>query len=813
MAIIEINEHRADVQGLGVALDATVNFSGALMEMLATTYTYILMASIREPIQNGCDAVKRAGLTFADGVMLHLPTPSNPVVTVVDKGSGMTKAFMESPDGYLSFGTSTKADDDGSAGGLGVGRWAAYGYIRECYITTCHASDMISRTYFQFQGENGKPRVQLASEVPGTEVGTRVSFPVKESDIEESYRAAAWLKGVMQLTMGDSFSVDAPHLLPKCWPDASGIVLELETVDPGLKGVRVYPMKGAELKYNRQGLQAGSLVVLTNQERGIGGLPFHVQAPTADAFVFASGMVFEIPMSFRIPFMPSREEIKYTDEVNALLTRIGKATNAAGTAKAKELYDEHSLSSKAVLMDFLGFNEKWHYFSLCASTAGTSSTNAEFSDAIGRRPWTGEVVIPFPAHPAMSDVTIKWASRKYETLKRVFRERGLMTVSSGKHVTHVSFPANSPITLVVNDLVAGGASRFQEWLHTTGLRNVLFISAANPSDAVSITTQVNSFFGGALDVIPTSKMATARSAPSRGTGVIARSSKAGILTYHCFSRNKQDTEALAYDTASKTKSPRIWLDKNGGALGGFSPDVQLSALLATGFRGCSISAVMDVFHVKKLYLLTSKQTAELLALQAEVKAEGWWDADDAAFDALPDGETMKLKVEAIKSWMSFEDAVSTVLKLDTVQATLNGSMVQELTESWDLNVFCETLAKAPRFVLTGTSFDKALSPFIDLVSCDIKLHRTKGLNIQNQSICRALVNIGKHLQPFESDSAERAEMLETLKKLATVGVVNYEKEWLLLQQKFPLLKTIMRLNATSSDGIDHLCLALAKLYP
>jgi sensor histidine kinase regulating citrate/malate metabolism len=95
------------------------------------------MAAIREAIQNGSDAARRAGRSFSEGVQVLLPTPSNAMITVIDKGTGMTKEFMEKD--YLSLGSSTKGGDNGAAGGLGIGRWAAYGYIRECYITTCHA--------------------------------------------------------------------------------------------------------------------------------------------------------------------------------------------------------------------------------------------------------------------------------------------------------------------------------------------------------------------------------------------------------------------------------------------------------------------------------------------------------------------------------------------------------------------------------------------------------------------------------------------------------------------------------------------------
>jgi len=177
MAIIAIPSNGATVQAMGPELSASVNLSAALMDMLSTVYSYGLLAAVREAIQNGCDAARRKGLSFRDGVLVELPTADNLVVSFTDRGAGMTHEFMTST--YLAFGSSTKAGDNGSAGGLGVGRWAAYGYIREAYITTTSETEMVERTYFQYQGSDGTPKVSIASETPGTTAGTKVFFPIK----------------------------------------------------------------------------------------------------------------------------------------------------------------------------------------------------------------------------------------------------------------------------------------------------------------------------------------------------------------------------------------------------------------------------------------------------------------------------------------------------------------------------------------------------------------------------------------------------------------------------------------------------------
>lgn len=428
MAIIAVSNQQAKVQAKGEVLNATVNFSGALMEMLATVYSNIVLAAVREAIQNGCDAARRKGLSFAAGVTVLLPTKENPMLTVIDLGSGMTRDFMETV--YLSFGSSTKAGDNGAAGGLGVGRWAAYGYVREAYVTTTEESEMIERTYFQFQGPNGTPQVQLASESAGETAGTRVYFPVKETDIGEVYRAVAWLKAVMALTMGDSFTVDKPGLLPVGLPKFSGTRLELGDEDDTLKGIVVYPMMDPALQYSRDGLVSGSLIVLTNQKAGVGGLPFHARI-TKNESVFNSGMIIEIPMSFNVPFMPSREEVKYTDEVLALMGRIDKVAMQMAIVKARDLFNAHSMDSKTQLSKLLGVAENWH--SLCFSARMGGIWAEPMRKATGGENWRGVLKLPatplIAAHGGTMSIQYVTESRR---LTRAFSSSGYLVISSAK---------------------------------------------------------------------------------------------------------------------------------------------------------------------------------------------------------------------------------------------------------------------------------------------------------------------------------------------------------------------------------------------
>lgn len=814
MAIIATAGSKAEVRAMGSAMDATVDLNGSLMEMLVTVYSYIMMSAIREAIQNGTDAVRRVGLSFSDGVTVHLPTASDPVITVVDKGPGMTQTFMETK--YLSMGSSTKAGDNGAAGGLGIGRFAAYGYIRESYITTCHASDMVERTYFLFQGPDGKPQFQLASEVPGTVVGTKVQFPVKESDLPEAMRAVAWLKEVMQLTMGDSFSVDNPAALPTVLPNFCGTVITLEGVDSGLAGVRIYPMQGKNLKYNRHGLQDGALVVLANQEAGVGGLPFHVQSPAGDESVFRNGMVVVIPMSFNVAFMPSREEIKYTDEVNALLKRIDAAAGKAVVAKAAELFSAPSLACKGQLSDLLGNEqaEDWNWFARAtrSHTNPPSELKALLSDATGGHPWAGSMPVQIVSEMRTRAMTIKFTSTFDQTLRNAFSSCGTLSYMVKDSEHEVVFHPNRPVALVVNDLKTGGIGRFRSWLQSypsKGTQKFVFFSSEVPGEAQAAATALNAVYGGVLAVHHTSTMpAVARMVV--GSAVRASRARGGALTYYCCTGAKQMSDSTTLASCDKADPVRVWVRKDGGALGGFKKSVDLASLTSRWTDG-NLSSVLCAANVNKLYLLTTKQATELERIRAELQADGLWELEDDEFSDDDEGQEALAAVKALKGWKSLEALLAEQMAGASVQAVLAGRKVHTVTEDWAFNQFIQKLAAKPRMELTGTRVDKAFAPYIDLLTGTVRTQHATAMSVEFRQFVMGLGLVGDALELDPSDDEDRKNLIETMRKLKGVGVLNYALVYQELKNQFPLLATV-HLPGSPATGVDHLCQALGVLY-
>ena len=817
MAIVAEKREEATVVAQGEALNATVNFSGALMEMLATVYTYILMAAIREGIQNACDAARRAGLSFSDGVEVLLPTAVNPVFTVIDRGAGMTREFMEST--YLSFGSSTKSADNDSAGGLGVGRWAAYGYIRECYITTTSVDEMIERTYFQFQGPNGTPQVQLASEKPGTVAGTRVSFPVKESDIPEALRAVAWLKGVMQLTMGDSFSVDEPSRLPRDIANLpySGEVLDLGMYDSTLEGGRIYPMQTPALKYSRQSLTQGSLLVMTNQEKGVGGLPFHVDTTVGLESVFAFGMIVEVPMALRIPFMPSRETIKYTDEVEALLKRIDEVARTAVVQRVEMLYRSPAFRDKGRLSNLLGNEEGWHCFAQAARA--TSYTAHEALAAVcGGQAWRGRISIDAPDCVIRGSVKVRYHQVGQQGTREVFASGvprklsislGRSSVSRGVIAQSVTFNPNALIELVVNDLKVNGLARFRDWVTTQAKgAQLLYIGSDSAADAQACADELNAQFGGALPVRRTSSLPEL--ARTVVKGAVVRRAKGSTMTWYSVGLKKQMSGLTRIDTPAGDGEPmRIWLGKTGSVLSGFKPTTNLSDL--TGSWARNLEHLLTGLGVSRLYLLGKNQEKELLSAQEELRDKGWWDAEREDFAEGDEGDEDMAAAQAIKSWISLEDALQQALGSDAVQATLAGDNPIEVNSCWLMTKFVEKLTDKPRMELTGTKFDRAIHPYVDLLTGAITMLSDKSINAKHASLIKGMALVGEHLVAMDDEPAERTKMRELLLALGQVPAKNYEAEWSQLREKFPLLK-VVNSTAVADDGFDALCLAIAAVY-
>lgn len=804
MAVLAQNtENTAHVSSVGKENTAVVEMNGSLMDMLSTVYAFILMGAIREAIQNACDAVRRKGVTFADGVMVHLPTVENPVITVTDRGDGMSRAFLES--NYMVLGSSTKAGDNGAAGGLGIGRWAAYGYIGEATVTSCDATDMTERTYFMYKSAAGTPATRMASEVLGTQPGTRVSFPVRESDLTEAYMAVRWLKEIMQLTMGDSFAVDIPALLEQAsvhhLPEFSGHALELGAFDPDLEGVVVYPMQGSALQYGRAGFGAGSLIVLTNKEAGIGGLPFHVRSITGANSPFAEGCVVELPMRLRIAFMPSREEVKYTDELTRLMRKIDAAANKALLARVDALYHSPSLAKRLELSKLLGTGAgpaaHWGaYWNIVAMDKGDTK---ELFNILGGS-WRGRVPLAVRRLEARGSLAVKAIQLNRGTLSTVNGIHRAMSISvANQQIGLVATEKSQPI-LVVDDLLSGGVTRLRHLAKTNYLglpadQLLLLFSAEHTADAKAYAEAMNEDYGHPFRVLLTSEL----HAPPKvvvGSTLLTVTPK-GIM-YFSLDLRKQVTEPGSILTP--TESIQAYVVKQGGTVTGLKKDYTL-ADVASGYRPCA-AQVLTHLGLRKLYLLTPKEAAELETLKGELETveEAELSDDERATKAL------------LAQWVPFFDLVQQVIDSPAAVAAREGKLLVRMTGDSQFSSLLNMLAAEPRFELLGTRFDKAISPYLDLANGSIRIPDYYNTYTQGDAnlaqLYASLHELAKAVD-LHAFSEEQKTKLALMEGADDWGHVNYLKIHADLVEKFPLISAGVRFN---KEGRAHFARALAHLY-
>lgn len=140
-------------------------------------YTNIPRAIIRELVSNAIDANIDAGRD--EKIKLHLPSALEPEFYVEDHGIGMDEKTIY--DVYTQYGNSTKSGSNNCIGGLGLGSKTPFAYTDQFFVTS--SKDGIKNTYVCFKDEESKPCITKMDSVECSESGTKVSFPVKDSDV------------------------------------------------------------------------------------------------------------------------------------------------------------------------------------------------------------------------------------------------------------------------------------------------------------------------------------------------------------------------------------------------------------------------------------------------------------------------------------------------------------------------------------------------------------------------------------------------------------------------------------------------------
>lgn len=174
----EHNEVQSNVDG---GIDFSVECNESIFDTLSNRlYKEPKRAVVRELVSNGIDANIDAGKH--EQIKLHLPTSLDPTFYVEDHGIGMDDATIK--DVYTHYGKSTKNGSNDCIGGLGLGSKTPFACTSQFFVES--AKDGIKNTYICFKDEMGKPHANKTDSQPvdASVTGTKVSFPVKESDCD-----------------------------------------------------------------------------------------------------------------------------------------------------------------------------------------------------------------------------------------------------------------------------------------------------------------------------------------------------------------------------------------------------------------------------------------------------------------------------------------------------------------------------------------------------------------------------------------------------------------------------------------------------
>jgi hypothetical protein len=189
---LQVNDYGFDSQLPNNEEESVIENSEKMFSILSDAiYKDKPLAVIRELSCNARDAMYDAGkghLPFR----IKLPTYLEPSFRVEDDGVGIHPSEMRKI--YLTYGRSTKTEDDNAIGALGLGSKSPFAYTKSSFIvknrwhsapsTDPEALPITEYTYFIFINKNGKPAISFVGSQPtDLDRGITVEFAVKTEDI------------------------------------------------------------------------------------------------------------------------------------------------------------------------------------------------------------------------------------------------------------------------------------------------------------------------------------------------------------------------------------------------------------------------------------------------------------------------------------------------------------------------------------------------------------------------------------------------------------------------------------------------------
>ena len=173
--MLMMREHEAiEAGGLGSGGAFSIAASSKAFEILSSNlYQNKTLAVIREITCNAVDAHTMVGAPVS-AIRVHLPTYTDPVFYVRDRGPGLSHDDVLSL--YTTYFRSTKDRDNTQIGGFGLGSKSPFAITSQFTVTSWHEGE--KRTYVCYK-QDGLPRVNhVSTEGCGTDTGIEVRVPL-----------------------------------------------------------------------------------------------------------------------------------------------------------------------------------------------------------------------------------------------------------------------------------------------------------------------------------------------------------------------------------------------------------------------------------------------------------------------------------------------------------------------------------------------------------------------------------------------------------------------------------------------------------
>lgn len=325
---LQVNDYGFDAQLPQNEEESSIENSAKMFSILSDAiYKDKILAVIRELSCNARDAMRDAGRS--EPFRIKMPTEFDPVFCVEDDGIGIHPSDMRKI--YLTYGGSTKTEDDNAIGALGLGSKSPFAYTKSSFIVKNRwysppsndpeAPQITEYTYFIFINAKGRPALSLvgAEPLPDGKKGITVELAVKPSDID--------------------LFIEKVGRFYRYWTEQRPTIIGYDAADVYTEApVSATTGNGWFLETNRSSdTHDGAIAIM-------GNIPYPILVDSIPDMPEELRLIAKNPFVITFPlgdlaFQPSREDLSYDEfTVKNLIARMHEVREEIASATKKKMF-------------------------------------------------------------------------------------------------------------------------------------------------------------------------------------------------------------------------------------------------------------------------------------------------------------------------------------------------------------------------------------------------------------------------------------------------------------------------------------------